>query len=260
MNRSGRTTLMGLLPLFLLLAACTEPVVVIEEPAEVETCEWLIPIGIELVNDYYYTLLQTDLGESGGDPAQLPTSILALNARGADLDTRAAELECDVDQLNGAVAVATSGLESSDPVVSVFLETVRGGAVDDAAPYGAWILVDGTAGEFLIAPAADRPVTLLINEEAATGSSGCNDYYFPLITVDRQWTWDEGRPATSTELMCLDNAGEAETELAAFESTYLQYLGAVAAYDVDGNLLTLTGPEVELHFVRQVNGADSAGE
>ena len=48
---------MALLPLFLFLAACTDPpTAFIEEPAEVETCEWLIPAGIELVNDYVYTL------------------------------------------------------------------------------------------------------------------------------------------------------------------------------------------------------------
>ncbi|MEA2001156.1 MAG: hypothetical protein U9N84_04640 [Actinomycetota bacterium] len=104
-----------------------------DEPAEVETCEWLVPVGIELVNDYVYTLLESDLAASGGNPDLLPTSIIALNARGADLDQRAVELGCDIDELNQAIAEATAGIESTDPAVSVFLETVRGGVVGDEA-------------------------------------------------------------------------------------------------------------------------------
>jgi hypothetical protein len=106
-------------------------VVVTQEPAEVETCEWLVPVGIELVNDYVYTLLESDLGASGGDPGLLPTSIIALNARGADLDQRARELNCDIDEINTAIAEATAGIESSDPAARIFLETVRGGVVGD---------------------------------------------------------------------------------------------------------------------------------
>lgn len=257
MNRSGRRTLTGLLPLFLLLGACTEPVVVIEEPAEVETCEWLIPVGIELVNDYYYTLLRTDLGASGGDPASLPTSILALNSRGADLDARAVELECDLDQLNGAIAAATSGLESSDPVVSVFLETVRTGVVQPgAAPIGSWTYVGGEQGGVSIEPIDGWPITLTIDEDAASGSAGCNSYYRPLSLDGGEWAWAQGA-ATITELMCVGDDGDALQDVADVEDSYSNAFGQVASYSVDGEELKLTGPGVELRYVRQED--ESAG-
>jgi heat shock protein HslJ len=257
MNRSGRRTSMGLLPLFLLLGACTEPVVVIEEPAEVETCEWLIPIGIELVNDYYYTLLRTDLGASGGDADLLPTSILALNSRGADLDARAAELECDLNQLNGAIAAATSGLESSDPAVSVFLETVRGGVVRaGSAPVGSWAYVGGERDGVSIEPIDGWPITLTIDEQAASGSAGCNGYYRPLTLDGGEWAWAPGA-ATITELMCVGDDGEALQDVADVEQRYSDAFGQVASYSLEGESLTLTGPGLELRYVRQDD--DSAG-
>jgi len=129
MNGSGRTSLYGVLSLLVFLAACTDPVVVAPQPAEVETCHSLIPVGIELVNDYVYTLPGADVGAAGGDSGQLPISILVLIARGAELDQRAVELGCDVEELNQAIAEATAGIDSSDPTVRVFLETVRGGVV-----------------------------------------------------------------------------------------------------------------------------------
>ena len=95
-----------------------------------------IPIGIELVNDYFYTLEETDLGPATLDPAAMPESIIALNARGADLDRRAVELGCDLDEINAAIVAATAGLESSDPVVNVFLDTVRGDTEDVASATG----------------------------------------------------------------------------------------------------------------------------
>jgi heat shock protein HslJ len=258
MNRSGRTnTVIWLLPLLLLLGACTEPVVVIEEPAEVETCEWLIPIGIELANDYYYTLLQTDLGDSGGDQALLPTSILALNARGADLDKRAAELECDLDQLNGAVAAATSGLESSDPVVNVFLEAVRGGVVrqdaaaeERTAAVGSWVLTSGVVRDTEIRPATGVPITLVVTSDHADGSTGCNLYGAGLELGDGQWTMTELEMSAAD---CLPD------ELLLVEGAYLDALLAVDAFSADGDVLTLSGLDAELRFARN-DGTDSAGE
>ena len=61
MKRSGRTGLIAVLPLLLVLTSCTEPVVNVQEPEEVDSCEWLVPVGIELVNDYVYTLEEVDL-------------------------------------------------------------------------------------------------------------------------------------------------------------------------------------------------------
>jgi heat shock protein HslJ len=250
---SGRKTTLWILPLLLLLAACDNPVgveIVEEEPEEVETCEWLIPIGIELVNDYFYTLEETDLAATLGDPDQLPTSIIALNARGAELDRRAEELDCDLAELNMAIAVATEGLESADPVVNVFLDTVRGGVLTLEPPYGDWLLVAGAGVGSGLEPLPDRPITLQIDEEAAQGESGCNGYYLPLIIEQAAWQYDESRPATSTELMCLDDAGEPFTELMNLETRYLRLLREVTDYMVSGDELTLSGPDVELRYER----------
>ena len=68
---------------------------------------------------------------------------------------------------------------------------------------------------------------LLVDEEAAQGSSGCNGYYFPLLTEDGEWVPDDTRSATSTELMCVDEAGAPNTALADFERTYLLMLETI---------------------------------
>lgn len=235
---------MLILPLLLFLGACTEPVVVIEEPAEVETCEWLIPVGIELVNDYFYTLLETDLGPSEGNQALLPDEVLELNIRGRQLDARAAELGCDLDELNRAIVAATSGLETADPVGLVFLETVRSGVFTATAPYGEWQL----AAESTIVPVPDHPITMTVDEEAATGDSGCNGYYFPLIIENGEWVWDESRAATNTELMCHNDSGDDDTELAAQETAYLAALAAVTSFEIVDETLVLRGPGVELRY------------
>lgn len=253
MNGSGRRTILWILPLLLFLSACDNPVgveIVEEEPEEVETCEWLIPIGIELINDYFYTLGETDLAQTLGDPNRLPTSIVALNARGAELDKRATELECDLAELNRAIAVATEGLESPDPVVNVFLDTVRGGVLELEPPYGDWLLVTGSGVGSGLEPLPDRPITLQVDEEAAQGESGCNGYYFPLIVEQAAWRYEESRPATSTELMCLDDTGEPFTELMNLETRYLRLLREVTGYTLSGDELALTGPGFELRYQR----------
>lgn len=253
MNGSGRRTTAWILPLLLFLGACDNPVaveIVEEEPEEVETCEWLIPIGIELVNDYFYTLQETDLGATLGDPDQLPTSLVALNARGADLDTRAEELDCDLVELNTAIAVATEALESADPVVKVFLETVRRGLVAPELPYGDWLFIAGGGAGSGLAPLPDRPITMQVDEEVAQGDSGCNVYSFPLLVAGGAWRYDESRPATTTELMCLGDADDPFTELMDREVLYLRLLREVTAYLVDGDELILSGPDLELRYER----------
>jgi heat shock protein HslJ len=185
-----------------------------------------------------------------GDPDQLPTSIIALNARGAELDRRAEELECDLAEINMAIAAATEGLESTDPVVNVLLETVRGGVVATELPYGDWVFVLGTGAGAGLEPLPDRPITMRVDEEAAEGDAGCNGYYFPLLVAQATWVYDESRAATSTELMCLDDADDPFTELMAREAMYLRLLAEVTSYGVEGEELTLSGPNFELVYRR----------
>lgn len=247
---------MGVLPLLLVVAACTEPVVVFEEPAAVETCEWLVPVGVELVNDYVYTLQETDLSATGGDPSALPTSLIALNTRGQELDARAVELECDLVVLNEAIVEATAGIESDDPAVRVFLETVRGGIVEASPVVGEWSFVSGVTNGVAVAPLPDYPITLLIDEGSASGSSGCNSYYFPAQLDDGLWVWGEGA-ATTTELLCVDELGAEDIAAMAAEEAYAGAFEIVVGYTIDGDQLVLTGEGVELRFVRFVDEPDS---
>ena len=260
MNGSGRRSTKWLLPLLLLLAACTEPVVVIEEPAEVETCEWLIPVGIELVNDYVYTLAETDVGAARGDATQLPTSILALNARGEELDRRAAELECDLGELNEAISNATEGIDSTDPVVRVFLETVRRGAIGASSEqFGVWVFVEGTVGEAVLAPVDGAPITLMIDGVSAGGETGCNSYYYPVSLNRGAWSWDEGS-ATITELPCLDDEGAEDSAVMGAEEAYVAAFELITAYTVDGDTLVLTGTDIRLRYIRSDGEATSAAD
>ena len=248
MNRSGRTTIRWLLPLFLLLASCDNPIaveVVEEEPAAVETCEWLIPIGIDLVNDYFYTLQEIDLGPSQGDQSKVPREVLELNARGADLDRRAAELECDLQELNTAIVEATSGLESTDPVLSVLLETVRGGVVGAVPlPVGSWVLVNGALRGEPIELAPEQSITLVVDQDGSgSGFTGCNSYDIFGAAVNGEW------PVVGY----VQDAGPCPSDAhTAAEGAYAEAIQQVREYLIADDTLELTGSGVELVFVRQV--------
>jgi heat shock protein HslJ len=256
MNRSGTTTLVLVLPLLLvLLGSCTDPVVVIDEPEEVETCEWLIPVGIDLVNDYVYTLEETDLGPTRGDPDKLPASLVALNIRGEELDRRAKELDCDLDELNRAIADATAGIESSDPVVQAMLQTLRSGVVASRSATevaGEWEFVAGTASGQAIEPAPDQVITLVVDSDgSATGSTGCNEYTISgNAGKDGLWPVD-GYEQTAAPC-------RTDTELVA-EEAYIAALQSVASYSIENETLTLSGADAELTYVRAPNEA-SAGD
>lgn len=249
---------MGVLPLLLFLSACTDPVINLEEPAEVETCDWLIPVGIELVNDYVYTLLETDLGVTGGDPAGLPTSLIALNLRGQELDVRADQLECDLDVLNQAIVEATAGIDSDDPVVQTFLETVRGGVVSVTPVYGEWRFVDGVMAGVPVTFVPAFPILLTIDVDAIRSEAGCNVYGYPVNLDGGRLEWVDG-PVTITDALCLNDDGTRNTALIDTEEAYVQALLTIDGYSVEGFSLTLTGPEVELRFISETQ-PDSAGD
>ncbi len=88
------------LPLLLFASGCTGAKFDFEQPLDVDTCDQLIEVGIELVNDYVYTLEETDLAATEGDPERIPTSLVSLNLRGQELDARVVELDCDAVAIN----------------------------------------------------------------------------------------------------------------------------------------------------------------
>lgn len=248
MRGSGRIVFTAVLPLLLFVSACTGPDFDVEAPLEVDSCDQLIEVGIELVNDYVYTLQETDLGETRGDPEQLPTPLVALNLRGEELDARIVELDCDAVAINQAVVDATAGLESDDPIVAALLESVRGGIVSPVLPtYGKWQLESGAVTAEPLALDPENPISLVIEREAVSGFAGCNGYFYPASLVDGVWSWPEGT-ATVTEQNCEDDDDSAD--VMATETAYLKGLEAVARYSLLDGTLILTGDGVELRFTR----------
>lgn len=255
MSGSGRRFTLWLLPLLLFAGACDDPVTVVVEvePEEVDSCEWLIPIGIELVNDYYYTLLETDVGPAAVDPSLMPESLIALNARGAELDRRATELECDLEELNTAIAVATEGLESTDPVIEVFLDTVRSGIGATASPQGEWVFISGTVRGKSIELGSGQTITLVIADDGrATGDTGCNQaaafnqYDLSEPVGDGEW------PVTGFTVT--DGPCDSDVHYAA-QDTFLEGFRAPLSYVVEKDALLLQSPDVELRFSRGVAAA-----
>jgi len=251
MRHGGRIAFFSaLLPLLLFASACIGPDFDVEEPLEVDSCDQLIEVGIELVNDYVYTLQETDLGETLGDPEQLPTALLTLNVRGEELDARIVELDCDAVAINQAVVDATAGIESDDPIVAALLASVRGGIVTPILPtYGEWLLESGTVTAEPLALDPANQITLVIEREAVSGFAGCNGYFYPASLVDGVWSWPEGT-ATVTELLCEKGDEEDSVDVMATETAYLAGLEAVARYTLTEGTLILTGDGVELRFIR----------
>ncbi len=249
MKGSGRIVLAAVLPLLFLVTACTGPDFDVEQPLEVDSCDQLAAVGIELVNDYVYTLEETDLAATQGDPDQLPTSLVALNLRGNELDARIVALDCDAVAINRAIIDATAGLESDDPVASAFLDSVRGGIVAPVLPtYGEWKLESGTVSGAPLVPDPDNPITLIVERNSASGFGGCNGYFYPVSLVDGVWSWPDGTSSV-TELTC-EPDDSASAGVAAIEETYLTGLQMVARYELVDGALVLTGDGVTLRFVR----------
>jgi heat shock protein HslJ len=191
-----------------------------------------------------------DLGATRGDPDLLPEAIIALNLRGEELDKRVAELDCDAVIINDAIAVATAGIESDDPVIRVFLDSVRGGIVAPLLPtQGDWVFQSGTVagGEFL--PVPGHPITLSITRDSASGFASCNGYFYPVRLADGVWTWAEGAQ-TLTELLCTDEDGQELTDVMNAERTYISAFELVASYSLAGEALVLAGDGIELRYVR----------
>lgn len=250
MRYSGRVVIPAVLSLFLVLAGCDTQVVNLEEPEEVDSCALLIPVGIELVNDYVYTMAEADLGATGGDPDLLPASLIELNERGDQLDARLRDLDCDVVAINASIAEATAGLETDDPMIQVVLDSVRAGVVAPILPtQGEWVLESGTVAGGVLEPVAGHPITLVVERDAASGFAGCNGYFYPVRLADGVWSWAEGA-ATITELLCIDEDGVVRSDVMNVESGYISALELVASYELVGEALVLAGDGVELRFVR----------
>ncbi|MGD9958931.1 META domain-containing protein [Nocardioides sp.] len=85
-----------------------------------------------------------------------------------------------------------------------------------------------------------NPVTLTIDGDRVSGSSACNRYMGSLTTSGTQVTFG---PLGGTEMAC------SPASVMQLEQDYLAALQAATSAEVDGNTLTVTGPESTLTFL-----------
>ncbi len=116
------------------------------------------------------------------------------------------------------------------------LAACGGDSGSSADPAGTWTLTSGSGDVSVL---ADHPTTLIVAENGAgSGQATCN-VYGGLTLADGTV---EGEIA-GTMMACEGEQGTAE-------QAYFAALGDADAYEVDGDTLTLTGPDVELTFER----------
>jgi heat shock protein HslJ len=113
---------------------------------------------------------------------------------------------------------------------------------------GTWLLERGTLAGVPLPVVAGHQVTLQIDGDKASGSSGCNLYGG---TMQRQGDRVAFGELTQTEMACADDA-------MALESAFLGALGKVATLTAGGDRLTLRGEGVVLEFSRQAPVDDAA--
>ena len=105
-------------------------------------------------------------------------------------------------------------------------------------PGGAWELVS-LNGEPVV---EGTTISLEIKDGQAGGSSGCNSYGAEVTIDGEKITFGD----MNMTLMACTDAG-----VMAQEGTYLGALGTVERFEVEGEQLVLSGPEVELVFEKK---------
>lgn len=106
---------------------------------------------------------------------------------------------------------------------------------------GTWRLTGGTGPDGPIQILPDHRITLVVEGTDAGGRAACN-LYGGTLTVNGGGLRISA--LSMTEMACDEPAMSAE-------AAYLAAIGAVAAWERQGDRLTLTGPEVELSYELQ---------
>lgn len=127
-----------------------------------------------------------------------------------------------------AVACADSG------------DSGRGPAVEDVDASGVWRLESGRSASGDVTLAPEWQITFEVEGESARGSAGCNSYGGG-IRIDGD-SFDAGSFAVS-EIGC-------PAPIAAAEARFLEAMDDADTIAVEGDTLTLTGPDTELVFGR----------
>lgn len=132
---------------------------------------------------------------------------------------------------SGDSAIGGGGSKGDTPLTPVTLETIA----------GTWTFENGKTSEGELEKPAGNPVEFVVEDDGSYhGTAGCNNI-MGTLTVD-EGAVDLG-PAAATQMWCGDDE-------MAFETTYLGALEQITEGAVDGDTLTLEGPETELHYKR----------
>lgn len=108
-----------------------------------------------------------------------------------------------------------------------------------ASPHGAWQLVSGRGPEGALEPLDSHQVTLVVEEDQVGGTAACNSYGGTARIHDERLELEE---LAQTDMACEPR------EVMSLERTYLDALVAADTIRREGDVLLLTGPDVELRF------------
>lgn len=103
---------------------------------------------------------------------------------------------------------------------------------------GAWRLVDGRGPRAPIPTGEDIEITLELEGASIVGRAACNRYFADAVRSSGRF---HVRGVGSTEMAC-------SAALMDAERLYLRALGAVESQRMEGNVLVLFGPQVELLY------------
>ena len=103
---------------------------------------------------------------------------------------------------------------------------------------GNWVLTSGRSPDGEIETTETYRITLTIQDDSMNGIAACNEYAGDVETSGGRFRWLNGG---ITEMGCLPEVTEAETR-------YLKSLGTADTIERTDDLLTLSGPEVELVY------------
>jgi heat shock protein HslJ len=106
---------------------------------------------------------------------------------------------------------------------------------------GAWVLVHGRSHGGEVPLVDGYRITLTLADDEVGGTAACNSYGGRVAIVGDSFSLKDG--LSMTEMACAPH-------VMGSESAYIAALSAVDMITLDGNTLTLTGPDTELRFER----------
>jgi hypothetical protein len=117
------------------VAGCSGNEPTLPEPVEVETCDELVDVSVQLVEVWVDVVARLPVDQLLADTP--PAEFEELAAIGVELDERASRLGCDPAQINAdaqARLAEEDTIETTSPVAQMVLDLVSGGVVGQLPP------------------------------------------------------------------------------------------------------------------------------